>query len=491
MELREKCCDHLLTHYERFQYYHTDIQIREHAAQLRRGGQGLIADLQALEEILDRNIAVYSIDAQDPTKPLYLSELLPRVAPVTLSYHGMSQYHSIYDTKLTLPRKTIRPSQDILAQRIKAFDPSAPVPTVKHDTGLSKATKSSRRMGVFNTQPDTRLFIRTHSPFRNRSADTLAESNDMNDPNDPLIIYRFARSSSVVFANAVKARYDREHSMGQVLPPFEIYHQRASVDRGKENLRYLREMYRALGGKADLDRQALHRRNALIEAEAQRGADKQVVRKALDGVRVDLKVSVFAEAVLQLVRQQRETQREIALGDLELVVMEAQRREDELLASRLPLSYERRFSEMMGRDGQPRRSLNPPQPCIIRVNPEGSVDALEQAIAPVMLAVCSVAVLCASDILCGPSWYAITEGQAVEMEAIEVAVAALAVWIVSLVFGVGVVRTAWRRRGVQSVLWSLVVALGAASLYWFELRDIVVSPSFLDSLSVGDDFLRL
>lgn len=124
-ELRQRCVEHLIHHKDRFQLFCPD-DFDQHINQMRHlSTWGDDLEIRALEEIIDRNIRIYSSDALDPTIPIKNNfeeeeSLLKNAPPLKLSYHGHNHYNSIFDERVQLPL-SIRRSRILMQSRMAAL----------------------------------------------------------------------------------------------------------------------------------------------------------------------------------------------------------------------------------------------------------------------------------------------------------------------------------------------------------------------------------
>lgn len=137
-ELRFQCVQHLMYHRKRFELFCPE-NFEAHVREMSRVGTwGDDLEIRAMEEIIDRNIRIYSSDSPNPDVPINNNfeedELLSGLPPLNLSYHGCSHYNSIYSEEFPLPLHS-RDSSILLQARIALFE-GRPVKLIKNKQNL-------------------------------------------------------------------------------------------------------------------------------------------------------------------------------------------------------------------------------------------------------------------------------------------------------------------------------------------------------------------
>lgn len=192
--LRERVVKHLISHKERFKLFCSE-DYNEHVMKISCLGEwGDDLEIRALEEILDRNILIYSSGSPNPLVPVNYNEdearLLKDVKPILLSYHGFRHYNSIVKDKESLT-KEIRNSNVLLSCRIKLFDPSLSIssfstmPPLPSHASLAAAAASSSSTPT-STTPIHNNINNNNNPAPTKGLSQNYQYNANLPPNFPL-----------------------------------------------------------------------------------------------------------------------------------------------------------------------------------------------------------------------------------------------------------------------------------------------------------------
>ncbi len=155
-ELRKDCITHLRKHKRRYEMFVTNENFEAYLEDMSK--LGVWADdleIRAMEEILDRNILIYSSNSYSPKELVQPvnenpdeAKLMKGVVPINLSYHGQSHYNSIYNDRSPLPL-AVRASKVLLNTRVALFDGKGLTPM---KTSVNNQTTPSPHSGN-NGQP--------------------------------------------------------------------------------------------------------------------------------------------------------------------------------------------------------------------------------------------------------------------------------------------------------------------------------------------------
>jgi len=152
--LRRRTADHMARHQERFRVFVADEDFSAYLARVRADGVwGDDLEIRALEELLDRPVAIYSAEAPGlgPMNTHFGDELrgLKDVDPIKLSYHGHSHYNSVVDATIPLPLDE-RTTKVILKNREKQHGQPLPIKgEAKEEQASSPNDRiSSKRRGL-------------------------------------------------------------------------------------------------------------------------------------------------------------------------------------------------------------------------------------------------------------------------------------------------------------------------------------------------------
>lgn len=144
-DLRAQCVEHMIFHKNRFSMFCFE-DFDEHMKEMAKVGiWGDDLEIRALEEIIDRNIRIYSSDSKEMGTPINNNfeeeDLLKGSPPITLSYHGSNHYNSVYDELHPLPLPA-RSSRTLLQSRIKLFEnqPASPPRKPKSNASSNHST---------------------------------------------------------------------------------------------------------------------------------------------------------------------------------------------------------------------------------------------------------------------------------------------------------------------------------------------------------------
>ncbi len=146
-QLRYFCVEHLKKHQKRFEKFIVDCKFDDYIEEMSKNGTWADdIEIRAMEEILDRNIHIYSSNSINPKDYLVPvnenpeeEKLMQGVIPINLSYHGQSHYNSIYYDRTPLPLP-LRNTKVLLNARLALNEgKTVPQPT----TMLSHSSNSS------------------------------------------------------------------------------------------------------------------------------------------------------------------------------------------------------------------------------------------------------------------------------------------------------------------------------------------------------------
>lgn len=131
--VRQQCCDYMEQNRDHFQAFADEGSFEAYISTMRNpttwGGD---LEIHAMEEMYDHPIAIYSGDAEDPSKPMNYNALIEKEKlhglrgseRITLSYHGKSHYNSILHFNATLPLTRRRTPGALRLARLAGKSPS-------------------------------------------------------------------------------------------------------------------------------------------------------------------------------------------------------------------------------------------------------------------------------------------------------------------------------------------------------------------------------
>lgn len=145
-QLRYFCVEHLKKHQKRFEKFMCDVKFEDYCEEMaKKGTWADDIEIRVMEEILDRNIHIYSSNSTNPKDYLIPvnenpdeEKLMQGVIPINLSYHGQSHYNSIYYDRTPLPIP-LRTTKILLNSRIALSEgKSIPMPISSPNTTAVK-----------------------------------------------------------------------------------------------------------------------------------------------------------------------------------------------------------------------------------------------------------------------------------------------------------------------------------------------------------------
>jgi hypothetical protein len=183
-QLRHLCCEHLKKHQNRFEKFIVDIKFSEYIMEMSKHGTWADdIEIRAMEELLDRNIHIYSSNSTNPKDYLVPvnenpdeEKLMFGVPPLNLSYHGQSHYNSIYYDRTPLPFPA-RSTKVLLNARMALSEGKSvplPGPTIPVPSGILRNANGSYQGTANGLPPNARL---ASPPGLNTSSHSIPTSS--------------------------------------------------------------------------------------------------------------------------------------------------------------------------------------------------------------------------------------------------------------------------------------------------------------------------
>jgi hypothetical protein len=203
-QLRHLCCEHLKKHSNRFDKFIVDIKFSEYIQEMSKNGTWADdIEIRAMEELLDRNIHIYSSNSTNPKDYLIPvnenpdeEKLMFGVPPLNLSYHGQSHYNSIYYDRTPLPFPP-RSTKVLLNARMALSEGKSvplPGPTVPVPTNGILRNANGNYQGAANGFPQNGR--PTSPPGPNTSSHSLVSASSAGPPANKNIMPPSASANS-------------------------------------------------------------------------------------------------------------------------------------------------------------------------------------------------------------------------------------------------------------------------------------------------------